>query len=137
VVDADSFSTYESTDTSYIRSNASRNLLLNDLVQLALSLIFPLQNQKFGVIFLFGVEWNRVHYYRDYWHIVPALMMDDDECGAMGGMLVRGNLSTRRRPATVPLCPPQIPHGRGSNSDRCGGKPASNRLSYGTAKFRG
>jgi hypothetical protein len=34
--------------------------------------------------------------------------MDDDECGAVGGMIVKGNRSTRRKPAPVPLCPPQI-----------------------------
>jgi hypothetical protein len=38
-------------------------------------------------------------------------MIDDDECGAVGGMIIgRGNRSTRRKPAPVPLCPPQIPH---------------------------
>jgi hypothetical protein len=36
-------------------------------------------------------------------------MMDYDECGAVGGMrLGRGNRSTRRKPAPVPLRPPQI-----------------------------
>jgi hypothetical protein len=47
------------------------------------------------------------------WPIVPALDNeddDDDECGAVGGMRIgRGNHSTRRKPAPVPLCPPQIP----------------------------
>jgi hypothetical protein len=38
-------------------------------------------------------------------------MIDDDECGAVGGMrLGRRNRSTRRKPAPVPHCPPQIPH---------------------------
>jgi hypothetical protein len=38
-------------------------------------------------------------------------MIDDDECGAVGGMRIgKGNRSTRRKPAPVPLCPPQIPH---------------------------
>jgi hypothetical protein len=38
-------------------------------------------------------------------------MIDDDECGAVGGMRIgRGNRSTRRKPAPVPLCPPQIPY---------------------------
>jgi hypothetical protein len=38
-------------------------------------------------------------------------MIDDDECGAVGGMRVgRGNRSTRRQPAPLPPCPPQIPH---------------------------
>jgi hypothetical protein len=37
--------------------------------------------------------------------------MIDDDYGAVGGMRIgRGNRSTRRKPAPVPLCPPQIPH---------------------------
>jgi hypothetical protein len=37
--------------------------------------------------------------------------MIDDECGAVGVMrIIRGRRSTRRKPAPVPLCPPQIPH---------------------------
>jgi hypothetical protein len=37
--------------------------------------------------------------------------MIDDECGTVGGMKIgRGNQSTGRKPAPVPLCPPQIPH---------------------------
>jgi hypothetical protein len=54
--------------------------------------------------------------------------MIDDDYGA-----VSGNLSTRRKPAPVPLCPPQIPHDLTSNPGCHGGKPATNRLSYGTA----
>jgi hypothetical protein len=42
-----------------------------------------------------------------YWPIVPAL--GDCEDGEFGGMNGRGNRSTRRKPAPVPLCPPQIP----------------------------
>jgi hypothetical protein len=34
----------------------------------------------------------------------------DGECGAVGGMRIgRGNRNTRRKPAPVPLHPPQIP----------------------------
>jgi hypothetical protein len=40
----------------------------------------------------------------------PGMMMDDDECGAVSGMFGRGNQNTWRKPAPVPLCPPQIPH---------------------------
>jgi hypothetical protein len=40
--------------------------------------------------------------------IVPAPGDYDD--GEIGGMIGRGNRSTRRKPAQVPLCPPQIPH---------------------------
>jgi hypothetical protein len=37
----------------------------------------------------------------------------------------------------VPLCPPQIPHGLtpGSNPGLRGGRPATNRLSHGTANL--
>jgi hypothetical protein len=38
-------------------------------------------------------------------------MIDDGDCGEIGGMKIgRGNQSTQRKPAPVPLCPPQIPH---------------------------
>jgi hypothetical protein len=30
--------------------------------------------------------------------------------GEIGGMMGRGNRSTGRKPAPVPLCPPQTPH---------------------------
>jgi hypothetical protein len=40
--------------------------------------------------------------------IVPAPAEYDD--GEIGGMIGRGNRSTRRKPAPVPLCPPQTPH---------------------------
>jgi hypothetical protein len=36
---------------------------------------------------------------------------DDDDCGAIGGMRISSwHRSTRRKPASVPLCPLQIPH---------------------------
>jgi hypothetical protein len=41
------------------------------------------------------------------WPILSA--PDDDECGAMDEMLGRGNRSSRRKPATVPLSSP-FPH---------------------------
>jgi hypothetical protein len=65
--------------------------------------------------------------------IVPAPGdYDDREIGRM--MIDRGNRSTRRIPAPVPLCPPQTPHAcPDANPGRRGGKPATNRLSYGTA----
>jgi hypothetical protein len=38
-------------------------------------------------------------------------MIDDDKCGVVGGIKIgRENRSIRRKPTTVPLCPPQIPH---------------------------
>jgi hypothetical protein len=39
--------------------------------------------------------------------IEPALGDYDD--GEFGGMIGRGNRSTRRKPAPVPLCPPREP----------------------------
>jgi hypothetical protein len=34
----------------------------------------------------------------------------DYDDGEFGGMIGKGNRSTRRKPAPVPLCPPQTPH---------------------------
>jgi hypothetical protein len=65
--------------------------------------------------------------------IVPARGdYDDGEIGEM--MIGRGNQSTRRISVPVPLCSPQTPHACSeANPGRRGGKPATNRLSYGTA----
>jgi hypothetical protein len=65
--------------------------------------------------------------------IVPAPGdYEDGEIGEM--MIVRGNRSTRRKPAPVSLCPPQNSHACPDANPGCrGGKPATNRLSYGTA----
>jgi hypothetical protein len=41
------------------------------------------------------------------WPIVPAPGDYDD--GGIGGMIGRGNRSTRRKPAPVLLCPPLTP----------------------------
>jgi hypothetical protein len=43
------------------------------------------------------------------WPLVPA--PGDYEDGEFGGLMIgKENRSTWRRPAPVPLCPPQIPH---------------------------
>jgi hypothetical protein len=64
--------------------------------------------------------------------IVPAPGDYDD--GEIGGIIGKGNRSTMRKPASMPLCPPQIPHAcQDVNPGRRGGKPATKRLSYGTA----
>jgi hypothetical protein len=39
---------------------------------------------------------------------VPA--PDDNDDGEISGIIGRRNRSTRRKPAAVPLCPPQTPH---------------------------
>jgi hypothetical protein len=41
----------------------------------------------------------------------PGMIDGDDECEAFSGMRIsKGNRSTRRKPTSVPLCSPQIPH---------------------------
>jgi hypothetical protein len=58
--------------------------------------------------------------------------------GAIGGIKFgRGNRSTRRKPTPAPLCPPHNStwQTRSRTPDRSGGKPATNRLSYGAAFF--
>jgi hypothetical protein len=67
------------------------------------------------------------------WPNVPAPVYDDGEFGGM--KICRGNRSTRRKSAPTPLCPPQIPLDQtgARTRGRRGGKPATNRLSYGAA----
>jgi hypothetical protein len=59
-------------------------------------------------------------------------MIGVGDCGEIGGMKIgRGNRSTRRKPVTTNptwLDP-------GLNPGRRGGKPATNRLSYGAARY--
>jgi hypothetical protein len=61
---------------------------------------------------------------------VPAPSDYDD--GGIGGMIGRGNRSTRQNPAPVPLCPPQT-HMPVRKRTRVAAVPATNRLSYGMA----
>jgi hypothetical protein len=71
-----------------------------------------------------------------YWPIVPGPDDSDGDCGEIGEIKIgRGNRNTPRKSTPAPLCPPQIPHEytRVLNSGRRGGKPATNRLSYGAA----
>jgi hypothetical protein len=52
-----------------------------------------------------------------------------------GGMRIsRGNWSTLRKPAPSATLPTTNPHNLGLNLGRRGGKPATNSLSYGTAR---
>jgi hypothetical protein len=62
-------------------------------------------------------------------------MIGDGDCGAIGGMKMgRWNRSTRRNRAPAPLCPPHIPHKQTrARTGGSGGKPETNRLSYGAA----
>jgi hypothetical protein len=63
-------------------------------------------------------------------------MIGDGDCGEVGGMKIgRGHRSTRRKPAPAPLLSTTNLTwlDPGLNPDRRGGKPATNRLSYGAA----
>jgi hypothetical protein len=75
---------------------------------------------------------------RPLWPIVQTPMIDEMIFGAIGGMKIgRGNRSTRMKPTPAPLCPPQNTtwQTRSRTPDRSGGKPATNRLSYGATFF--
>jgi hypothetical protein len=64
-----------------------------------------------GSFFLL-VGWDWVHLVlRPLFGLLYQPQMIHDECGAIDGMRIgRGDRSTQRKPAPVPLCPPQIPH---------------------------
>jgi hypothetical protein len=80
---------------------------------------------------LLTVDLQRARYNTFFSLLYQPRMMD--EYGAFGKMrIARGNLSIRKKPATVPLCPPQIPRDLGSNPGCRGRKPDTNRPSYGT-----
>jgi hypothetical protein len=71
--------------------------------------------------------------------LYQSRMMDDDECGAVGGMSGRGNRSIRRKPTSMPFYLPQITHHLTRARTRVvavGNRwliPATNIISYGTA----
>jgi hypothetical protein len=62
----------------------------------------------------------------------PRRMIGDGECGAFGGMSGKGNRSTRRKPASVPLSTtdPTWPD-LGTNPGCPCGKLVTNRLTSG------
>jgi hypothetical protein len=91
-----------------------------------------------NLILFLGVGWDWLHLVRRplFGLLYQAWMIDDDESGAFGGMIIgRGNRSTLRKHALVPLCSPQKPTwpDLGSNPGPRSGKRATNPLSYGTA----
>jgi hypothetical protein len=67
---------------------------------------------KFATRFFFLVSWDGVRLRTlvtpaTIWPIIP----DYDKCGAVGGIIGRGNRSTRKEPAAMSRCPPRTPHG--------------------------
>jgi hypothetical protein len=74
-----------------------------------------------------GVQLGSLSTVATNWPIMPT--PDDYDDGEIGGIMTgRGNWSTQRKPAPVPLCPPQTPD---ANPGCHSGKPVTNRLSYG------
>jgi hypothetical protein len=67
----------------------------------------------FVFIYLFFFYWVRLEstWYLPLTGLLYQPWVIGDECGTVGGMRIgRGNRSTCRKPAPVPLCPPQITH---------------------------
>jgi hypothetical protein len=81
------------------------------VVSEALRIRFPLPDNLCYITVFFS--WGGTYvtrYCGHFWPIVQPQMIDEGDCGAIGGMKIgRGNRSTRRKPAPAPLCPPQIP----------------------------
>jgi hypothetical protein len=65
----------------------------------------------FIIIILSGVRLSPLGTVANTGLLYQPWMIDDGDCGAISGMKIgRGNRTTRRKPAPVPFCPPQIPH---------------------------
>jgi hypothetical protein len=62
----------------------------------------------FFYLYIGGVESRSTRHCGHEWPIV--LVPGDYDDGEIGGMIGRGKRSTWRKPAPMPLCPPQIPH---------------------------
>jgi hypothetical protein len=63
--------------------------------------------------FLIGIVgwWSPIGSTRHCGHQWPIVLAPGDyDDGEFGGMIGRGNRSTRRKPASVPLCPTHTPH---------------------------
>jgi hypothetical protein len=73
--------------------------------------------------------WSPIGTTRNYGHRQPYCAASNDyDDGETGGMMIgRGNRSTRRKSAQVPLCPPQTPQACPDANPGPGvGKPATN-----------
>jgi hypothetical protein len=100
-----------------------------------------LPGQAFSFYFLLmGWDWVHLVLRPLFGLLYQPRMIDDGECGAVGGMRIGGGIrSTRRKSvpnASLSITYPTWPD-PGSNPGRCCGKPETNRLSYGTATWSG
>jgi hypothetical protein len=65
----------------------------------------------FLLLLSLGRGWKWVHLVRrPLFGPLCQPRLTDDDCGVVGMRISRGNRSSRRKPAPVPLCPPQIPN---------------------------
>jgi hypothetical protein len=74
--------------------------------------------------------WDWVHLVRRplFGLLYQPWMMDDDECGVIGGIIGRGNQSTLKKRAPVPLCPPYITYDLIRTRIRVSAVPSRRRL---------
>jgi hypothetical protein len=73
--------------------------------------LFPIISLSFFLVSLGRVKLSPLGTSATVGLLYQPRMIDDDDYGAVGGMMIgRGNRSTRRKPAPVLICPPQIPH---------------------------
>jgi hypothetical protein len=64
----------------------------------------------FFIIIILGVGWSWVPWYLDLKRSIVPAPADRWEVWNIRWKPGRGNWSTQRKPAPVPLCPPQVPH---------------------------
>jgi hypothetical protein len=69
----------------------------------------PVSSSDSRTVFFSGGGTYVTRYCGHFWPIVQPQMIDEGDCGVIGGMKIgRGNRCTRRKPAPAPFCPPQI-----------------------------
>jgi hypothetical protein len=91
-------------------------------------------------LYLFLVPWGAMRLSRlgtsvTSWLTVPA--PDDDERGAIGGIIDKGNRSTRRKSLPLPFCRPQIPNYLILARTRTAGVGSQQLTSWAIARHRG
>jgi hypothetical protein len=99
-----------------------------------------IQSRCRGHVFFLLMGWDWVHLVRRplFGLLYQPQVIDDDDCGAMGGIRIgRGNRSTRRKPAPVPLCPPQFPHDLTRSQTRAAALGSRQLTSWAMARPRG
>jgi hypothetical protein len=100
----------DTRDVTTLQSSVGKRKCRSSLIKGVATEVKAVKAVKVQTILM---RWDWVHLVlRPLFHLLyHPQMIDDDDCGAIGGMKIdRGNRSTRRKPVPVPLCLPQIPH---------------------------